>query len=171
MMMILFPNICKINLFQAFQYNIQLLFCNMGFGYIVYFILGDICYENRIICKNRIWFYIVAGFSAYMLIFGNWQSDDFDIFRCIYTIGIFIIFQNIVNEITIQNKVKNILSIVSKKCFGIYLVHAMIIDVICKVIPPVDVKKQIIDIILTFIVSFIVVCGIGKLPHIGKYIL
>lgn len=156
-------------------------------GYTVYYILGfyldktDITeHKFKYICILGILGFIATiVFSTILskhtknantLFYGNFTVNVF-----LEAIFIFAVLKECVNKINLNMKIKNIISKLSKYCFGIYLVHALIITYLDRIFnlntlsfnPFLSVPAtSIIVFIISLIISFI----INHIPILKKYV-
>lgn len=156
-------------------------------GYTVYYILGfyldktDITeHKFKYICILGILGFIATiVFSAILskhtqnantLFYGNFTVNVF-----LETIFIFAVLKECVNKINLNMKIKNIISKLSKYCFGIYLVHVLIITYLDSIfnlntlsfnpflsVPAISIIVFIISLIISFIINHI--------PILKKYV-
>lgn len=172
MIMVIIPSLLKIPAISALQYNIDLLFCKIGIGYIFYFMLGDFLYHHEMKAILRIILYIAGLISFIVMNTGLWPGGDFDIFTAVYTSCIMVLIKDLSRPLgTIEGRSCIILQNVSRLCFGIYLTHALVLKMVGKVIIAENAFMDSVVILVVFTISLMVVYLIDKIPLIRKYIL
>ena len=156
---------------------------NLNFGYTTYFILGYYLsikdFSPRI--KKIIYLLSILGFlvtifgsaiiSNYIMKpYGLYNGLDLNVF--FEAIGVFVFVKNI--KFNISNKQNNILNKLVKYSFGVYLIHAGIIEFIKKIGFTTLIFNPIISVpiisILIFIISLIISAIINHMPILKKYI-
>lgn len=170
--MIIVPFWVKIPSFSNFAYIMDLTFYRIGDGFILYFIWGDYLYNLSIKFIYRMIIYIMG--IVLLVIFNCilWDSGDFHILNFLYASFVFIVIKEVVNKCV--NNIERFgekIHYISRLCFGVYLVHVMVMDKINDVIVDSTLCCQIIKIILVFLISLAIVAVIDKIPKIRKYII
>lgn len=172
------------NFAQEIMNNINL---HMILGYTLYYLLGY--YLDKIDIKSRNFKYIcilgTLGFIAtivFSIILSKYTQKPNSLFYGNLTINVlleaicvFTLFKKYINKINLNIKIQNIISKISKYCFGIYLVHVLIIELLDRYLslntllfnPFLSVP--IISIIV-FIISLIISFVINQIPILKKYI-
>lgn len=152
-----------------------------------YFILGHILYNSNIKIENKKLFFgylinVILCFTfTYLVCKHNGANDsslyqEFSIFTLLEAISLFLIFKNIKNS-TFFEKEKNIkiISFLSSKTFGIYIIHFLILQIVFEYILPFDFINTIIFVpfitIIAFIFSILAVFLLGKIKIIKKYLI
>lgn len=169
--MVIIPSVLKISVIAALKYNVDLLFYKMGVGFIFYFMLGDFLYHYKIKTTYRKLLYICGMISFGVMNTGVWSVDDFDIFRAIYVSSVFVVVKELMNRLKIKSNICYTLQNVSKLCFGIYMIHALILEMVNKVFISKTTFRDILVIFIVFIISLSIVYVINKIPWLRKYII
>jgi len=172
------------NFAQEIMNNINL---HMILGYTVYYILGFYLDKTDITAHKFKYICIlgILGFIAtivFSVILSKYTQnanalfyDNFTINVLLEAIFIFTVLKKYVNKINLNIKIENIISKLSKYCFGIYLVHILIIDYIDRIFnfntlsfnPFLSVPLiSIIVFIISFLISFIM----NHIPILKKYV-
>jgi len=154
-------------------------------GYFIYFILGYYLYSNEI--KHKKTLYIIgAGATLYTIlstqIFSNILNTpvanfyDYNSFNVMLSASaIFIFFKDIVSKIKISKLSGKIITTISNCSFGIYLIHEFFnmyfirIGFISTLFNPL-LSIPVITLVI-FILSFVIIYIISKIPVLNKYII
>lgn len=165
---------------------------NLVMGYAFYFVLGYVLINTVLEQKTEIMIYLLgmAGF-VFTIIFngplpvalqkpvGNYY-DYYCVNVLFEAVAVFVLFQRLfgtkkniaLGEIS---RAQSILLLLSKWSFGVYLVHAMVIELLDKywgmnsMTYPAVVSMPVISAIV-LVVSYLVSAVLNKLPIVGKYI-
>ena len=139
----------------------------MGYGYIFYFLLGYFFSKSDISKRKEIFFYIIGALGVTAQMYGA-EISDFHLFRLGLVCAVFTLCKNHLNR-----RCKPI-SAISKRCFGIYLIHPLILDLLNLArIWQTDlfaVGNRIIVITITFGGSLFLTTIISKIPRVGKWL-
>lgn len=169
--MVIIPSMLKISAIAPLEYNADLLFYKIGVGFIFYFMLGDFLYHKEIKPTYRKLLYIGGMISFGVMNSDIWSVNDFDIFMVIYVSAIFVSVKELMNRLKIKGMFCYILQHVSNLCFGIYMIHALILETINKVFISQTVFMDILTILIVFVFSLSIVHVINKIPWLKKYII
>ena len=170
--MTIIPSLLLIPVASALSYNFDLLFCKIGMGYIFYFMLGDSLYQFDIKFQFRIMIYIGGFFSLILMNCGIVPGGDFSIFEVIYTCCIFVFLKEFAKKMKIkEGKIRCVLQHISRLCFGVYLVHALVLSYVQEISILQRASMNILVIALVFAISLCIVYAIDKIPFVRKYIL
>ena len=170
--MIVLPSLLKIPFLNALGHNTNLLFYKMGIGFIFYFVLGDFLYHFDMRKKQRVILYLCGIASFVFTYISNWESGDFDFFLMIYVSAIFVFIKAISGRINIKcSKLKNILQSIGSMCFGIYLVHVMVMDVVTDILTQGTIYMDLLIILIVFGCSLGICCVLSKISWAKRYIL
>lgn len=161
---------------------------HLTLGYVSYFILGYYLSTYQLSVKIRTMIYGLSfvGFITTILL-SSWISvknqspsemfyGAFTINILLESLGIFVLFQNLIPRLTIPAKLEVIIMKVSERCFGIYLVHIFVLRQLKTVVglntlsfhPLISVP---VITIIVFILSYIIVAFISYIPFLGKKII
>lgn len=168
----------KLSYFNSIYNSIGL---KMVYGYSFYYVLGYYLFKHEMKEKNQKIVYalgILGALATIILTFilSNYYNKAIPLFYDNFSITIF--FQCLALFTFAKYKLNNyklekVINI-SKYCFGIYLVHALIINVLNVLNMNSLTFNTFISIpiisIIVFIVSFIISYIINKIPFINKYI-
>ena len=171
------------DLFKNFENSLKLNFIK---GYIFYYIFGF--YINRILIINkyiRICIYIfgIIGLVfttkiAYIIEIKQGKktayNSPFNINILLYTQSIFIFFKIYFNNLKLI-KIQ-VIKLISKSTFGIYLIHPLIIKILRKNNKYIKLNLDIIYripylSIIVFIISLLISIFLKFIPFIGKYLI
>ncbi|MCR4652002.1 MAG: acyltransferase [Lachnospiraceae bacterium] len=105
----------------------NLAFLNIGLGYIVFFVIGDIISSRRF-SKIQVSMLISAGILSKILlsVFGI-GVGDFDLRQVLYSVACYLLLLTIGRLINPNGVLSKSLRSLSKQCFLVYLLHAGII--------------------------------------------
>lgn len=172
------------NLIQEIMENINL---HMILGYTVYYILGFYLDKIDIKTHNLKYIYIlgVLGFISTIVlsaILSKYTKEANSLFYGYFTLNIllesvlvFTLAKKFFKKIKISIKIEKNLTQISKYCFGIYLVHALVITYLDKFLNLNTLtfnpffSVPIISIVV-FIISFFISFIINQIPILNKYI-
>ena len=155
-------------------------------NYICYFLLGYLVSKYNFSIRKRAMIYILALLSlAFTIIMSydisvkmgvpdaRWYDSYIPTTLCI-CIAIFLFFKYEIPQIK-SEKTKKIIIVLSNLCFGMYLSHDFIIQVLFKIglstVSYNPIFAVPINTVLVFIGSFIISFIISKVPIIRKYII
>lgn len=150
----------------------QLGFFNV---YVSYFLIGWYIVHVGVSKKSKIASYVVSIFALLVIIiYVNFTKDynnayaNSDIFVFVYALGVFLALDS-VNKI---KRVNNIVPILSKSSFGIYVVHIVLLDVINRLFPKTLAAPifMLICWMLTFVVSLLTTYILSKIPYLKKLV-
>lgn len=155
------------------------------FGYICYFIFGHFFSKYDLSQKQKTIIYVTAIVSIFLQCIGttliSYKSgqgnvmfyDNFAPNIIFQTIAIFLFVKEIGTKFTFSNKTSQIIGILGKYSFGMYLVHDFFNGIFYRIGFSTMDLPTIFSIpfrtFLTFILSFLVVCVLAKIPIINKY--
>lgn len=168
---VIIPSALKIPSIAAFEYNADLLFYKMGVGFVFYFMLGDFLHRLKLKSIYRKLLYIGGILSFAVMCTGMWKVDDFDIFKVIYVSSIFVAVRELMSRIKIKSKICYFLQQVSGLCFGIYMIHVLILKLVNRFFSLNTILPDILIIGIVFMISLGIAYIINKLPCIRKYII
>lgn len=153
----------------------------INLGYIPYVFVGYFISKNRFSAKNTKILYFLGCVSIFITIFltkyvsikQNLAVSTFYSYLMpnvfFVSVFIFLLFKNLFN-----NKKSDIITNISKYCFGIYLIHPFVLSLIYKFITILSfnqIYSVLIISILAFFVSLIIIYFISKIPFLNKYII
>lgn len=151
-------------------------------GYIPYFILGYLLGKSSLNFKNRIIVYIGGVLGAFMSIFGNWYysssesisliaNEAYRLNHALCACAIWILFKQINwDKFTrLCNAAENW----SKRTFGIYFIHALVLDISVKYVPNSFAPGEsiIYRFLITTIFSFFITYIIDKIKPLSKLLM
>jgi surface polysaccharide O-acyltransferase-like enzyme len=155
-------------------------------GYIGYYIAGYYFSNNKLKDKTKTGFYCLAVLSILITIIGTSFMSIYKNKPVGYLYGyllpttmliayaLFIFFNEKIGQVKFSRKTEKIISRVSKYTFGIYLIHALVIQIFDIIGLNILIITPILSIpiisIMVFIVSEIGTIIINKIPVINKYI-
>ena len=102
--------------------------------------------------------------------------DNSNILVFIYSVALFIVFKNYFSKkyLNLTDKTRNILIKLSSLTFGVYLVHASILNLLASIVRHLSIHSFILEIIIlyvgTIILSFIICYIISKIKYLNKII-
>lgn len=155
------------------------------FGYACYFIFGFFFSRYQISPKQKSIIYKIAIVSVFLqcigtsliscnsgqgnvIFYGNFSPNI--IFQ---TIAIFLFIKEIGTKVAFSKKSSQIIGILGKYSFGIYLVHDFFNGIFYRIgFSTMDIPTILsipLRMVFTFILSFLVVCALAKIPIIKKY--
>ncbi len=156
-------------------------------GFSSYFVLGYVLSTNNISKKFRRIVYIMGIFSLFLTIFingyisyklnvpGMWMYDNLSLNVFMMTISIFIFIMYNFKNIKMSLFFSKIIYILGKYSFGVYIIHIFLLShmihlgvspFFCHPIISIPITSFII-----FIISYIIIYFIGKVPIMNKYII
>ena len=152
-----------------------------------YFIFGYYLDNKKYIKKIiRIIIYILGGIGFFITTIISYNisiknNKKLNLFNLYYlniffaSTSVFIFFKNNFNNLNIIIKRNNIIQIIAKYTFGIYLIHPLIIEKIIKKLNFKFLTKNILFLIpivnfIIFILSLIITIILKYIPLIGKYL-
>lgn len=170
-------------------------FLNLNIGFKVpvvmnlsgYFIAGYYLNKVDVQAVKRYIFYILGAISLYITIYGSFYLnvdkksldqyfyDNQSFTTIIVSFAIFILFKHISFQ-DVNEKVKKIIVQISSYCFGIYLIHLMVLTTLLVVLSRkakyLDILSRHIDTTIiafsVFIISLIIVYIMKKIPILKK---
>lgn len=170
---------------------IDYLFNNAGFqfvsGYTVYYILGHYLTKYDVHKNYRILIYIAAVISLIVTAlvshryFNTGHNEQHFVFEylsptvLIMSVAVFIFFKYAVSKIRFGEQTKVLIVKLSSLTFGIYLVHIILVDFL--LLTPLTAEKvpAIVSVpaitSAVFVLSFLTIWIISKIPVLKKYII
>ncbi len=173
--------------FEAIQVSFSEMNFHLTLGYTSYFVLGYFLSKVDLNRKLRIVIYIfgiigfittillTAGFSSKMQIaYGEFYSN-FSLNVLLESISIFVFARYELTKIFSLVKYKNVVLKTSKYSFGIFLVHALVIEIMIIILGINNLSfNPIFSIpvlsLAVFLVSYIISAILNRIPIINKYI-
>lgn len=156
---------------------------DLNFGYVTYFVLGYYLSKLELSKKSRIIIYISSILGFLITIFGtaiisNNKMIPTNIYNEYYpnvlleSIGVFVLIKNI--KFDIKPKQANMIKVLSKYSFGIYLVHDLILTELVKNGLTTLTFNPIISVpciaLIVYIISLIISIILNKIPILNKLI-
>ncbi len=153
---------------------------HLGFfgGYITYFLAGWYLVHIGIKQKwHRCIIYFLGAVALgtmflYVHFTGDYKSvyDEISATAFVYAVSVFLAFTNI--KINIGEKTAKVLTILSKLTFGVYIIHAMVLQIYIKLFPYENNPLLYIVVCFVIVLSISVVATfiISKIPVIKKLI-
>lgn len=156
---------------------------DLNFGFVIYFILGYYLSKKEFSKKTKIIIYIssLLGFIVTILgtaIICNYKMDYINIYNALYpnvlleSIGVFVLIKNL--KFNINLKHTNLIKLLAKYSFGIYLVHDLIISrlwangLTTLTFNPILSVPCIVAIV--YIISLIISGILNNIPVLKKYV-
>lgn len=159
----------------------------IALGYVGYFVLGYYLYRYGISAKGEIILYIVTIacilFSCLGTTFQSLESGELNEFISTYqtpnviveSCGVYVFFIKKRYRIEFSERVSNCIGILGKWGLGVYLVHALMLELLCLTgIKPTFITPLVGVIIMTtlvFLTSILVIWIIQKIPILNKYMI
>lgn len=141
------------------------MFINFIIGYSGYFLLGYFLSNKDYKSKWAITFTIICFIITFLgtSVLSNGQAitnqslySNFSLTTIGMSIGIFVLSKNLYSEKEeINNKFKNIISVLSKYSLGIYIIHFWILNILSKIKIDVLLLPPIINVIVISIIIFL----------------
>lgn len=154
-------------------------------GWTLYFVLGYV-FSKRETSKNiNIIIGIVSAISFVFtfiatVVYSYFNGKAYGVLDymypniVLYSVGIFFFFKDIVSKINFSEKIQKIIVSLSSLTFGIYLIHYLVLEVLCKFGINITMFHPILSIpvlaVITFCIGGLIVWLIRKIPKVGKYI-
>ncbi len=186
---ILKPSIFEFNFpYKSQIYSIvNLINSSTVAGWLGYFVLGYYLrkYTIKSIYKNIIYILAVLGYlfcaivNSYLSVKTGTASSfyyvSFSLSNFFITVAWFLFFKYEVSKIKLSEKIIKIINIISKNMFGLYLVHALVLKLVYDFGLNTLSFNPILSIpvisIITFVIGYILVVLISKIPIINKYLI
>ena len=186
---ILKPSIFELNFPYKSQiyYIANIINVSTVSGWLGYFILGYYLrkYTLKAIYKNILYLLGIIGYlfcvivNSYISIkTGNASTFyyiSFSISNFFITVAWFLFFKYEVSKINLSEKSIKIISKMSKNMFGLYLVHALVLKLIIDFGLNTLSFSPLLSIpvisLITFVVGYVMVALISKIPFINKYLI
>jgi len=156
-------------------------------GWLGYFILGYYLrkYEMKKLYRNIIYMLGIIGYlfsalgSSYLSIktgsATSFFTFSFSLSSFFSTVAWFIFFKYEVSKINLSEKSIKIISRMSKNMFGLYLVHALVLKLVTSIGLTTLSFNPLLSIpiisLITFIIGYVLVVLISKIPYINKYLI
>lgn len=156
-------------------------------GYVFYYVLGYYLKEYGVTKKAAKIIYSTGIVSSFVIIIGTYFVFTFSLepteFLYNYTylpvflssIAVYVFFNRVVSKNKFKEKTVEIISVLSKFSFGIYLVHVLVLDVLYSLGFRVDSFNTAFCVpimsVLIFAISFVITVLIGKIPVLKKYVI
>lgn len=167
--------------------SINLLFLKMPLGFVGYFILGYYLNYIEISKKKEIVIYLFGVLGGIVAVVGtsivakNTNKpleiliQNFSPNILMLSVALFVFAKQHLNRLSVDRKIKAIIAKLSKYSFGVYLSHALVLNIILRVF---DYQVLFNNLILStlfisiivFIVSYIISFVFSHIPVINKYI-
>lgn len=180
-------SIINSNLGDFTQSIINKINLQMVLGYTIYYILGYYLSKKDISRTASKFIYYLGGLGFILTIFltyiisqykGKANGVFYDYFSLnvlLESLCVFVVIKKIFKYKIINDKIKNIIYLLSKYSFGVYLIHPFIIDVLNKTININSLSfNAIIAVpivsIIVFCISFLISSILNKIPILKKYI-
>lgn len=157
----------------------------MGFGYIGIYVAGWYLRSAMLTRKQLRIFYLVGGLCLLLTLRGLWMNATaFTTDPAIMVLSpdavliaaaIFLVVKNTLSQVRLSSKVLKPISMLSHLSFGIYLIHPILLAVVCYalnragVVLPVWAFIPLISIVL-LVLSGSITYLLQKLPKIGRYV-
>lgn len=159
---------------------------HFALGFSGYYVLGHYLHQYPLSGKKEFGLYILG--AAMILFTGiatvwktqngasgeEWFSKYLMPNIIIEAAAIYTFFTNRICRLKLSAPVQAAVSQIAASCFGIYLVHALILDLLCSLVfnllPISAISLVLLRVFCTFIVALIVVCFVRKIPYVGKKI-
>ena len=159
---------------------------HFALGFSGYYVLGHYLHQYPLSGKKEFGLYILG--AAMILFTGiatvwkaangapgeEWFSKYLMPNIIIEAAAIYTFFTNRICRLKLSAPVQAAVSQIAANCFGIYLVHALILDLLCSLVfnllPISAISLVLLRVFCTFIVALIVVCFVRKIPYVGKKI-
>ena len=154
-------------------------------GFSVYCILGYYLSKFEISRKTKLWIYILAAISILFQIIGtsivSWKLNvahqllykNYTPNVAIQATAVFLIIKDMTPKIHFSERAKSIIFTLSRYSFGIYLVHALFNQFFSKIgFTPTHFNPLLtipLRAIITFLLSFLIIWVLDKIPIIRKY--
>jgi surface polysaccharide O-acyltransferase-like enzyme len=154
-------------------------------GFSVYFILGYYLSKYELSRKTKLWIYILAIISILFQIIGtsvvSWKLNvahqllykNYTPNVAIQATAVFLIIKDMTPKIHFSERTKSIIFTLSRYSFGIYLVHDLFNQIFSKIGFTPTYFNPILTIplraIITFLLSFLIIWVLDKIPFIRKY--
>jgi|GEM_PF-423877 len=153
----------------------------LGLRYVVYFVGGYYFATEDFSFRRRLSLYILGGLGTlnYVLIsllHGRIDETAFDsgvslmgVGVAVYSIAVFVAVRYSLRK---MKHVPTLISLMAKCSFGIYLIHAVFVDLYSKIIPQenVPVWGMGVATIAVYVLSFVAVWVLSKIPLLKKVI-
>lgn len=183
------PNTLDDFSFPYKQYIVEIInLININFvtGYVGYFILGDYLMKYPISRKIETIIYILGvfltGCSVYLCQVHSIQSgtaiqvfyENFTLTVFLMSAGMFLFCKNHISRIKWNVRIENAIAVLGSHTFGIYLLHVLVRDLLemanihSLCFNPV-VSIPVISIAI-FVIGFLIVAVLKKIPLVGKWI-
>ncbi len=168
-----FSNTIKpfINTFLPIYIN---LFDTLINGHIPYFLLGYLLGKTEFNFKKRIIIYICGFLGLFMCVYGNWYfykkeglylifNEAYRLNHVICSGAVFVIFKNIKWDKLVR--FKKIAKEISKLTFGIYFIHALVLDVLYNFVPQslTPLEAVLFEFVSTLFISFVIIYIVSKI--------
>lgn len=150
------------------------------FVYIAYFITGYLVFSKRILDKYKWQTYLLGIISIFTIICGTYalsnEKGSFEGFLYQYTaLPVFLCTVAIILFFISQKKLKSnfIIDSIAKHSFGIYLVHAFILDRVRMFLDTYEINAFYyisLSFVITLCLSYIILLVISKIPILKKTI-
>lgn len=156
-------------------------------GFVVYFLLGYYLDKREIVKKERKFIWILGIIGFFLTVFlTNWisqlyhvQDERFGEYLnlnvMLESIAVFVLIKSNYKKFNLGEKTKKFVQKFSKYSLGIYLVHAMVLDWVNRIIEgTVIMQNPFLHIPITTIVvvtiSYMISAILNKIPVLNKYI-
>lgn len=178
---IIIPTIFKLPILSKMTKILENI--DVNFGYVTYFVLGYYLSKKEFSKKSKIIIYIssILGFLITILgtaIISNNKMIPTNIYNEVYpnvlleSIGVFVLIKNI--KFDIKPKHTNMIRLLSKYSFGIYLVHDLILTELGRNGLTTLLFNPIISVpcivLIVYIISLIISMILNKIPILNKLI-
>lgn len=157
------------------------------YGFVAYFILGYYISNKDLSEKSRKTIYILSaiGFLTTVVLTAITSLikkepqklffDSFSVNVLLESLGLFVFFKYKVDKISFSDKAVKIISKLSKYSFGVYLVHAMILEQLnvlfgLNTLSFNPIFSVVLIVLIVFIVSYVISFILNHIPVINKYI-
>ena len=156
----------------TFIKKFQLGFFNV---YVSYFLIGWYIVHVGVSKKSRIILYVMAIFALLgMMTYVNFTKDYSNAYKnagilvFVYAVGVFLA----INSVNKNKRVNNIVPLLSKSSFGIYVIHIGVLDVIKPLLPQTLIAPvfMLLCWVLTFLFSLLATYILSKIPVLKKLV-
>lgn len=178
-----------LNLIPAFKSTFSFVFENLFLGfsiseYITYLVIGY--YINNFPIKPFIkkLIYVLSVLSAFFTVLATGlisyiRAEEYVALREYYTLnvlflscGLFLFIKEKYQSRTFSDKAKKIITDLSKKSFGIYLIHIMILELAISLLEiTISPLAFIVYFVVTLICSYIITSIISRIKFLNQYII
>ena len=172
--------------FESVSYTLEdsfkLMYVTMPLGYVGYFVLGYYLNTIEIEKKQEVIIYSLGIVGLIAAVFGtSWLSCAADnkaelLVRCIlfFAVAVFVFAKQHLNGIVKNNRVKRVLAKLSNCSFGVYLVHALVLNLVLRMIDYQTLFNNLVLAtlaisVLVFILSYVVSLLLNCIPFVKKY--